>query len=383
MELEILKAYKNDPYYSLPKVRSVIPRKYYKPDWFWALGYSFVGISFFLLSNFFSYWVWLRGFWWIAPLAWILCGTAFGSLFALGHDCGHFSFYPAKWANIIFGHFFMLPSLYPYYAWKYMHDAHHKHTNLLENRYQKEKSVYFDTAWFPKTKFEYEDELIKTPWKAWAYRIYRIFLPLFVLLHFPLYIFNPFVFHPKHRKKVYLSYAIFFSLVFFMSSLLISLTGSFLSLFHFWILPSAISSCWMVLYTFLHHTSTETGFYEQKEWSPYLAQIRSTINCLFPRWLSFLHFNIDIHIPHHLAINIPCYYLRTVNQILKKSSYGKDIQEVPFSLNYLVHQVGQCNLWDPYDKNFEKFPKGNIFIYFTKKSKVLIDKIPLKNFLNI
>ncbi|GBF49713.1 fatty acid desaturase [Leptospira ryugenii] len=102
----------------------------------------------------------------------------------------------------------------------------------------------------------------------------------------------------------------------------------------------------MSYYTYLHHTTTDIDIYEPEAWNPYLGQIVSTYNVVHPKWLSFLHFHIDIHTPHHLSTAIPSYHLPAAWDALKQSEYSKDLKEGRVSLRFYLHQILHCHLWD-------------------------------------
>lgn len=123
-------------------------------------------------------------------------------------------------------------------------------------------------------------------------------------------------------------------------------TNSWIGVLHFWILPALLFQIWMSTYTFLHHTAEDIPFYAPEEWTPFKGQALSTVNVRFPGWLSFLHFHIDVHIPHHVAPNLPAYRLQEANAALRASPYGAIMREMKFSWRYLFRQIRACRLWD-------------------------------------
>jgi acyl-lipid omega-6 desaturase (Delta-12 desaturase) len=338
---------------SLSAMRAVIPRQYFRPDPFRAVCAVMTAVAFLVAAECVAAYVWMMGPFWLFPIAWWLCGMAFVSCFVLGHDCGHFSFIRNRPLMIVMGHLLLLPSLHPFFAWKYLHDAHHRYANLL----RKSNDIYFDNAWHPWTVEEYVRNRRNAPWMCLAYRLLRACPPVGTLLYLVYFHFDLRLYRPRHRLRVIGSLAFEALAMVIVCIVLAGVTGSVItSLLHFWILPLLCLQCWVAVYTLMHHISVETRFYPESEWQPYRGQITSTVNCRFPRWISFLHFNVDIHVPHHLAANIPSYWLRNANDALKASGYASDIREVNLSLEYFWTQVRTCKLWDSGGGRYVSFP---------------------------
>ena len=97
------------------------------------------------------------------------------------------------------------------------------------------------------------------------------------------------------------------------------------------------------------------SFYPKEEWNQYRGQIKSTTNYKMPRFLSALHFHIDIHIPHHLNIKIPSYMLLAAQADLNKSKYSEDIEEEEFTWKHYFQTIRNCNLWDEDKSGYVRF----------------------------
>lgn len=190
------------PEQTLQAVRAVLPKQVFAKTWLKTLGAAAVAVAFAALAFAFSGWVWARHLIYLYPLAWLVTGTALTSCFILGHDCGHYTFSPSKTFDIVFGHLMILPSCYPFYAWKYLHESHHKQTNKLGGGIWKNNDVYEDTVWIPFTSDEYEDLRKARPLTVLFYRMTRAYLPLSVILHFKKFILDTGVYKPQHRRKV-------------------------------------------------------------------------------------------------------------------------------------------------------------------------------------
>lgn len=79
------------------------------------------------------------------------------------------------------------------------------------------------------------------------------------------------------------------------------------------------------------------------------------MNCFAPRWLSCLHLNIDVHIPHHVTTTVPSYHLRAANEALAASAYAARMTERRLTLPYLRRQVRECQLWRPGTDDYGRF----------------------------
>lgn len=339
---------------TLSEVKKVVREKCFQPNSKKASLFLFSGILQFSLAGVFSYFAWSLGYWVLFPVAWFLMGFVFTSLFVLGHDCAHESFTGNKKLNSLLGHILFIPTFYPYYAWKYSHAAHHQHTNEL---YASADTVYYDNAWIPMTVNQYKTLKRKFPFRAFAYKATRLFIPLGSLIHNVVYHYSPSKFKADHKSNVIFSYFILAGLGSIVAGSICYATGSIFAIFHFWFIPALFFQFWMSLYTFLHHTSEDMSFYPKEEWNQYRGQIKSTTNYKMPRFISALHFHIDCHIPHHLNIKIPSYMLLAAQIDLNQSKYSEDIQEETFTWKHYFKTTNTCNLWDEVNGKYVRFSK--------------------------
>jgi omega-6 fatty acid desaturase (delta-12 desaturase) len=169
------------------------------------------------------------------------------------------------------------------------------------------------------------------------------------------YHYFPSKFKADHKANVFFSYTVLAILGSMLAASIYYATGSVFAIFHFWFIPALFFQFWMSLYTFLHHTSEDMSFYPKEDWNQYRGQIKSTTNYKMPRFISALHFHIDIHIPHHLNIKIPSYMLLAAQNDLNKSKYSEDIQEEIFTWKHYFKTIRQCNLWDEVNGRYARF----------------------------
>ncbi len=337
---------------TLSEVKKVVREECFRPNSMKAGLFLISGLLQFIIACIFSYLTWVWGNRALFPVAWFVSGFVFTSLFVLGHDCAHESFTGSKKLNSFLGHILFIPTFYPYYAWKYSHAAHHQHTNEL---YAEANTVYYDNAWIPMTVTQYKALKKKYPFRALAYKVTRIFIPLGSLIHNIVYHYFPSKFKAEHKENVKFSYFVLTITGSLIAASIYYATGSLFAVFHFWIIPALFFQFWMSLYTFLHHTSEHMSFYSKEEWNQYRGQIKSTTNYKMPRLLSALHFHIDIHIPHHLNIKIPSYMLLAAQADLNKSKYSEDIEEEKFTWKHYFRTIRNCNLWDEDKGSYVRF----------------------------
>lgn len=78
----------------------------------------------------------------------------------------------------------------------------------------------------------------------------------------------------------------------------------------FWLMPWLGYHFWMSTFTLVHHTAPHIPFKPAGEWNAAKAQLSGTVHCDYPRWVEFLCFDINVHVPHHVMSKIPWYNLR-------------------------------------------------------------------------
>jgi omega-6 fatty acid desaturase (delta-12 desaturase) len=106
------------------------------------------------------------------------------------------------------------------------------------------------------------------------------------------------------------------------------------ALLKYYLGPSLIAAAHGALLTYLHHTSGDALVFDRADWTPLRGQVISTFNVRFPRWIESMWFDINIHLPHHLAPKIPWYHLRRAAAAIREQR-PELYQERRFSLGYL------------------------------------------------
>jgi omega-6 fatty acid desaturase (delta-12 desaturase) len=82
--------------------------------------------------------------------------------------------------------------------------------------------------------------------------------------------------------------------------------------------PYLVVNAWLVLYTWLHHTSTEMPHYGTDSFT-FLKGALSTIDRPYPAFINHLHHDIgSTHVAHHVNYQIPHYRAREMTKELKE-----------------------------------------------------------------
>ena len=275
--------------------------------------------------------------WFLLPLLWVFTGTALTGCFVIAHDCGHRSFSNSNRINDLVGHIALIPLMYPFHAWRILHDRHHKHTNKLG----------IDNAWDVFTREFYESlpTLVQ-----WGYRRMRgRFWWLGSIAHWAKLHFDWNQFEGKQREQVKLSViVVYVAMAVVFPTLFI--TSGIWGFVKFWLIPFLVYHFWMSTFTIVHHTTPDIPFKPAEEWHEAEAQLAGTVHCDYPGWVEYMCHDINVHIPHHISTGIPWYNLRKAHQSLKEN-WGEYLYETKFSWSLMNKIADNCHLHDA-DTNY-------------------------------
>jgi len=276
---------------------------------------------------------------WI-PL-WIAAGLGGWGLHCIAHDCGHGSFSRSKTLNNWVGHLSLLPMIYPFNAWKHVHNMHHAATNNIET----------DTDWRPidwetfkrmplKDKAKYATNRTVLFWFGTGqYWLESGFKPGF----FP---------QKKQRAEVRRSIAFTLAVCGAYLAALAWFTG-IAGLLIYFVAPFLAIHVWFSITTLMHHTAEDLPFLTRATWRRKGSRLM-TIDYHYPQWLHFLTHNISVHTAHHVAPGIPSYNLQEATSIIKKDFPGY-VTERKFKWSTLWRVVAKCHLYDPQTGYYESF----------------------------
>ena len=276
---------------------------------------------------------WGLGLVWEIPAllaAWLFSGWCFTGIFVIGHDCAHMAFSKRRWVNEAVGHVCLAVGYTPFHNWRIWHNHHHGKTQLRGQ----------DPDWPERmlTREEYD----RAPFGDKAHVRLGFGTPLGMLVGFWVSMFRRSfmkTFAPQIPMTREAPRQLLFSSLF-----MLALAGSIMAtLAHFggawmvckyYVVPTVVAATHGALLTYLHHTSADAIVFDGADWTPLRGQVISTFNVRFPRWIEAMWFDINIHLPHHLAPKIPWYHLRQAAEAIK-AVRPEMYQERTFSFAYL------------------------------------------------
>jgi omega-6 fatty acid desaturase (delta-12 desaturase) len=282
---------------------------------------------------------------WVTLLVAVLAGGFVVRAFIIQHDCGHGSFFQARWANTLLGSVCSLLTFTPYAAWKRQHAGHHAHWNNLDHR-ASGADIYSSCL----TVEEYQ----RLPrWRQRAYRAARhplvsqlLLPPLVFLLLYRVPFDTPAAWR-NERRAVYLTNlglaAAFLALGFsfgFVPALMVQLPI---------IITASIIGVWLFS---VQHRFEDTLWARRDEWDFVSASIEGSSFLKLPRLLQWFTGNIGYHHIHHLDPRIPNYRLEACHNA------NPVLQRAPVLTLRTSLGAGAHALWDEGQRRMVRFPKG-------------------------
>jgi omega-6 fatty acid desaturase (delta-12 desaturase) len=312
------------------RLAAAIPREYLTPrpargllgfavSWALYLG-ALVGIAF---APHWLLWI---------PL-WVVAGLGGWGLHCIAHDCGHGSFSRSRRLNTAVGHVALLPLIYPFHAWRHVHNLHHAHTNHLE----------LDTDWRPMPAAMYRrlplcEKVIYHGTRTWAFWGGTI-------NYWRVSGFSPGFFPKKEMRRDVrrsITFVAVASLVYGVP--LVWFTGVPGLLLYF-VGPWLATHAWFSLTTLMHHSASDIPYLSGEHWTRNASRLLVTTDYLYPRWLLFLTHNISIHTAHHVAPVVPFYNLRKAQAALK-DRYPGMLRERRLRLREMWSILTRLHLYD-------------------------------------
>ena len=244
----------------------------------------------------------------LATLALSFVAAAFVvRIFILQHDCGHYAFFKARWANATLGTVCSLVTLTPFLHWREQHAQHHRVWNNLDRR-DTGVDIY-------STCLTCREYWAMSQWQQFKYRLSRH--PILTLIIAPPLIFTllyrvPFDTPKAWRKERWSVYgtnlaigALIVGLGFFLGF------GKVLAVQLPIIAIAAVMGVW--LFSVQHRF--ETGHWaRQSEWDSLAASLQGSSFLKLPRVLQWLTGSIGYHHIHHLNPLIPNYRLQACHE---------------------------------------------------------------------
>ncbi|WP_419730956.1 fatty acid desaturase [Lichenicola sp.] len=276
---------------------------YLKPDWRRALiqlsntALPFLAVMAAIMVGFeYGFWEALL----LVPLAAFLLVR----LFMFQHDCGHGSFFPARWANDLLGSVLGVLTLTPYKAWRGDHAQHHAGAGNLDRR-----------GIGDVTTLTVDEYLALPAGRRLRYRVYRHPLVLFGIGPAWQFLINqriP-VGSPRRRWRDWLSVLGTNAGLLGMLTVLVVALGPIPVLVGW--LPVTVLAATIGIWLFYIQHQFEDAYWEPKpDWDFQAAALKGSSFYDLPRALHWLTGNIGFHHIHHLSSRIPNYRLRACHE---------------------------------------------------------------------
>ncbi len=321
---------------SLKEFQDVIPKHYFEPKTWTSLRYLFqsfliqilvffIGLTIPLTSKMIPIWI----------LYAILSGTTAMGFWVLAHECGHGAFSRNKTLETIIGYTIHSFLLVPYFSWQRSHAIHHRFTNNITNGETHVPLVINGDGVNEKIGGEKEILFSRSLGKS-KYGILQLILhlifgwPAYLLTgstgglkngtsnHFwPAKPFSKSLWPAVWAKKVWISdigiFGMIVGLIFLISKF------GFFAIITMYFGPLLVVNCWLVIYTWLHHTDSDVPHLSNKDFT-FMKGAFLSIDRPYGRILNFLHHQIgSSHVVHHVCPTIPHYYAKKATFLIKKA----------------------------------------------------------------
>lgn len=311
-------------------VTTAIPREYLQPSP--ARGLAGLAISLSLYAGAIVAIAVVDRWYLVAPLV-VIAGLGGWGLHCIGHDCGHGSFSRHRRLNFAIGHIALLPLLYPFHAWRHVHNQHHAHTNSLE----------LDVDWRPISEEVYRRMPLHSrivyvsmrTWAAWAGSI-----NYWLLSGWP-------SFFPKKEVRAEVRRSVLFVAVVGGAYLgaLTYFTG-WQGLLVYFVAPWFAIHVWFSITTLMHHSAEDIPYLSAQHWTRNASRLLVTTDYVYPRWLLFLTHNISLHTAHHVSPAVPFYNLGKA-QVALQQAYPDLVRVEKASVGQLWNILRKCRFYDP------------------------------------
>ena len=265
----------------------------------------------------------------------LISGTTAMGFWVIAHECGHGAFSNNKKLETIVGYLLHSILLVPYFSWQRSHSVHHRFTNNVMNGETHVPLVINGNGVTEKVGGEKEMAFSNSIGKnnyGFLQLVLHLFFgwPAYLLTgstggvkygnsnHFwPTKPFSKELWPSIWAKKVWISdigvIITIIGLIF-----LVSKYGIF-SIFALYAGPLLVVNCWLVIYTWLHHTDSDVPHLSNEEFT-FMRGAFLSIDRPYGKILNFLHHHIgSSHVVHHVCPTIPHYYAREATFLIKKA----------------------------------------------------------------
>ena len=281
------------------KVDKEIYKKLTKRSDYHGLKHTFTWLFFLILIGYFAFITWgtLWSFFWF-----LIYGNIFMACDPIRHDCQHSLAFKSKWLNKTFYQLTSFMFSYEPVRWRWSHFRHHSHTLSVEEHYDYEIQITKPTDLFLVLLMHIPGGNILIIHKTF------LFFHLETIKH-AIGIVTPIMkdcIPVKERSKCRISARIHVSLwaIIIASSIIYQTWLPVLYL----LLPFAYGTTFMQTIHFMQHAGLKNNVRDHR-----LCVRTVKLNPVF----SFLNWNMEYHLEHHMFPNIPSYNLKKLNKVIQ------------------------------------------------------------------
>jgi omega-6 fatty acid desaturase (delta-12 desaturase) len=232
------------------------------------------------------------------------------------------------------GHLTLVHLLYPFHAWRHVHNLHHAHTNSLE----------LDTDWAPIPEAVYQR-------MAWRDRIIYISVRTWAVWggtidHWLQSGLRPSYFPKREMRRDARRSVVFVAVV--GGAYLATLTyfTGWQGLLLYFVAPWFATHVWFSITTLMHHSAEDIPYLTSEHWTRNASKLLVTTDFVYPRWLLFLTHNISLHTAHHVSPAVPFYHLGKAQAALLQA-YPEMMRVEKASARKLWNILRNCRFYDP------------------------------------
>ena len=270
---------------------------------------------------------------------WILyafiSGTTAMGFWVIAHECGHGAFSRNRTLETITGYLLHSFLLVPYFSWQRSHAVHHRFTNHITNgethvplvingngvneKVGGEKEMSFSNA-LGKTNYGFLQLVLHLifGWPAYLLSGSTGGLKYGTSNHFwPIKPFSKKLWPSDWVKKVWISdIGVAFVLI---GLITLGFKVGIFPILGMYLGPLLVVNCWLVIYTWLHHTDSDVPHLSNSEFS-FMRGAFLSIDRPYGKILNILHHNIgSTHVVHHVCPTIPHYHAREATIAIKRA----------------------------------------------------------------
>lgn len=224
-------------------------------------------------------------------------------IFIIQHDCGHGSFFRARWANEVMGTLCSLVTLAPYAMWRRQHAGHHRMWNNLDRR---QSGVDIYSSCITVAEYRRLGRLARIRFRIVRHPvIYLLMLPPLVFLLLYRVPFDTPAEWRHERWRLLLTNA-----AILLAGLAVVWALGWRALLLVQLPVSVIASIYGVWLFSLQHRFEHAWWGRQADWTVQRAALAGSSCLRLPRILQWFTGNIGFHHIHHLNARIPNYRLQ-------------------------------------------------------------------------